>query len=138
MYRHVCDFDYYSFMAWDEKQEAQVREALALVQFRDGEELGQIKMFGGLCFTLNGKMMVGVGKGEIMVRASDEVLTEGLGNGRLKPMDFTGKPLRNFAYVAAADSLSEQELALWIESSADFVRSQPAKKAKKPKARTKV
>ena len=120
-------------MAWDEKQEVQIREALELVKFRDGEELGQIKMFGGLCFTLNKKMMVGVGKGEIMIRLKSGLLEEAMADGRIKPMDFTGKPLKNFAYLSNPTQMKVAELAELIERSAEFVRDEMMGKTKKKK-----
>lgn len=80
-------------------------------------------MFGGLCFTLNGKMLVGLAKdGRIVVRLSSSELGQALAAGRAEPMDFTGKPMKNFAYVSAQEFERPGELAAWIEQSARYVR----------------
>lgn len=120
-------------MAWDPGQEAQIRAGLEHFQALPGEVVGEKKMFGGLCFTLNDKMLVGVGKGEIMVRATNEDMAKGLQSGELKEMDFTGKPLKNFAYLAHAEDLSAEEFGVWIDRSAGFLREIMFKKGTKKK-----
>jgi TfoX/Sxy family transcriptional regulator of competence genes len=88
-------------------------------------------MFGGLCFTLNGKMLAGTGKDRLMVRLSDDDLRQTLESGAADPMDFTGKPLRNFAYIREGHYESDEALLEWISKSADFVRRQPDKPVKR-------
>ena len=54
-------------MAFDENLAARIRKAL--VRKKGIEEK---KMFGGICFMLNGNMLVGVWKDSLIVRLSDE------------------------------------------------------------------
>ncbi len=117
-------------MAFDELQADRVRDAVSQLPFDRADEIGEIKMFGGLCFTLNGKMLAGVGKERVMLRLSDEDFDLALGDGHVDPMDFTGKPMSNFAYLAPAEETSSDRLALWVRKSYDFVKTLPAKKPK--------
>ena len=109
-------------MAFDPDTVERVRLVLERLPLRADEATGEIRMFGGLCFTLNGKMLVGIGKGRIMVRLDSEELGAALADGNATPMDFTGKPLRNFAYLTESAAASDGDLLRWIEKSADFVR----------------
>lgn len=111
-----------------------VRAVLPLLRLRDNESLGETKMFGGLCFTLNGKMLVGIDKGgRIVVRISDTDFERELTAGRVSPMDFTGRPLRNFAFVPTSSFETDDELVTWISSSADYVRAYMLTKGKEKK-----
>lgn len=115
-------------MAYDEDTADRIRGLLGQLCLRPEDVLGEIKMFGGLCFTLNGKMLTGVGKGRIMVRMASEALEDALAEGFADPMDFTGKPLANFAYLTEKASGTDEGLLEWIEKSEAFVRSQGKKK----------
>ena len=54
-------------MAYDEELAERVRAALD-----DVEGVAEIKMFGGLCFTVGGNMAVGVSHDDLLVRMSPE------------------------------------------------------------------
>lgn len=121
-------------MPYDPGMEAHIREALARFPLKDGEALDAKKMFGGLCFMLNGKMFVGLtGNDHIMVRLSTEDYARELAAGNVAPMDFSGRPLKNFAYLT-----NEDELDGWIARSAEFVRASMFDKPKRkaPSRRT--
>lgn len=109
-------------MAYDTDLADRIRSVIPALKLAEGEIIGEKKMFGGLCFTLNGKMLVGVGKGELMIRLSHSEFQEELAAGNVKPMDFTGKPLKGFAYVEIEAYSSDAELLRWIDRSAVFVR----------------
>lgn len=118
-------------MPHDEALADRIRTVLAGFPLKEGEELGEIKMFGGLCFCINRKMLIGVGKGKLMVRLGNEHIQEALAAEKIVPMDFTGKPLRNFAYVREGGYQSDEDLRAWVEHSAKFVREHMLPKAKK-------
>ena len=44
-----------------------------------------------------------------------------------RPMDFTGKPMKGFVYVAPEGFESNEELMSWVQLSLDFVISLPPK-----------
>lgn len=109
-------------MPYDETMAERIRLALTSFPLRPGEEVGEIKMFGGLCFTLGRKMFVGVTGDKAMIRLADDEMAAALDARKVTPMDFTGKPMRNFAYLTQAESASPHRLLPWIERSAEYVR----------------
>lgn len=122
-------------MAYDLELAERLRRVLPFLELASGEEIGETKMFGGLCFTLNGKMLVGVDKGRLVVRLDDDDYSREFAAGRALPMDFTGRPLRNFAFVGTELPEEDSEILEWATMSAKFVRAhmlgKPAKKRKK-------
>jgi TfoX/Sxy family transcriptional regulator of competence genes len=114
---------------YDEELAARVRVALG-----DVSAVTEIKMFGGLCFTVRGHMAVGVMKdGGLLVRVDpedDRALTEpGAG-----PMDFTGKPMRGFLLVDPAAVRTQRSLRRWVDRGVTFASSLPPKRPKAKKA----
>lgn len=79
-------------------------------------------MFGGTCITLNGKMLSGVEKDRIVIRVTDSELELGLENGTLVPMDLTGRPMRNFAFLTERSMADDESILRWIQHSAQYVR----------------
>ena len=57
------------------------------------------RMFGGLCFMLNGNMLCGVHKNGGMFRVGKELEAEALAFEGARPMDFTGRPMAGFIDV---------------------------------------
>lgn len=80
------------------------------------------RMFGGVCFLLNGHMLVCPLKdGGLMVRVGPEGLSEALAQPGAEPMTMTGRTMRGFV-VVSGDALEEDEaLADWIERARAFV-----------------
>lgn len=111
-------------MAYDEELADRVREVLAL---RDG--LSERKMFGGIAFMIGGNMACGVLGSELMVRMSAEEAEAALADEHVRPMDFTGKPLRGMVYVGAEGIAADEDLADWVEAGADHAASLPAKRS---------
>ena len=97
-------------MAYDEALAGRIREIL-------GKSRGvtEKKMFGGLCFLLNGSMIGGVLKDQLVVKIGRQA-HEKLGNPRhVRPFDFTGKPMMGIVYVAPQGLKSRKDLAKWLE-----------------------
>ncbi|HEX5322202.1 MAG TPA: TfoX/Sxy family protein [Capsulimonadaceae bacterium] len=109
-------------MSYDEEQAEKIRRTLKRLPLDQGEELSERKMFGGLCFLLNGKMLMGVGKDRIMLRLDANEYQNALRAGFVTPMDFTGKPLANFAYLSPSVCVSDDRLLEWAQKSLRFVR----------------
>ena len=85
------------------------------------------KMFGGLCFMVNGNMACGIVKNELMVRVGKDAWEDTLALPNARPMDFTGKPLTGFVYVGVAGLKTDAGLKAWVERGAMHARSLPAK-----------
>jgi TfoX/Sxy family transcriptional regulator of competence genes len=91
---------------------------------------GEIRMFGGICFTLNGNMMVGTMKGgELLVRVGDDQEAEALAKPGARRMDFTGREMKGFIMVAA-EELHDDALREWISMASAYVGALPPKRKK--------
>lgn len=117
-------------MPFDTNLAEKVRAALRDLPLEKGDVLAEKNMFGGLCFTLNGKMLMGVAKSDIMVRLETAQFETAFKEGRVRPMDFTGKALANFAYLSEPETESNEELLEWAKKSMAFVREHMLKPAK--------
>lgn len=72
-------------------------------------------MFGGIAFLYKGKMTVGIVKDDLMVRIKPEHMAATLKMPHVKPMAFTGKPMKEFVFVGPDGYTSEEELQQWLE-----------------------
>lgn len=95
-------------MAYDEAFAERIRQT---VGGRAG--VTEKKMFGGLAFLLDGKMFCGIAKDELVVRVGAARYEEALRRPHVRPMDFTGRPMRGYVYVGAQGRRGD-ELAGWI------------------------
>ncbi len=109
-------------MALDAELVQRVRRALA------GQTgVGERRMFGGVCFTIGGHMACGVQGGELVVRVGPEHHASALAERHARPMDFTGKPMKGFVYVAPAGFSDARQLRKWLRRGVRFARSLPPK-----------
>jgi len=113
-------------MPFDEQLAVRVRKALS-----DKGRIEEKSMFGGLTFMLDGKMCVGVEKARLMVRVDPEHHPALLKRPGASPMDFTGRPMKGYLFVQAKAVGDAKSLKFWIDESTEFVRTVPAKKARK-------
>ena len=109
-------------MAYDEGLSQRIRELLT-----DAPAVDEKKMFGGLAFMVNGNMAVGVTGSELMVRVGADNYESALAEPHVRPMDFTGKPLRGFVYVDAKGYETDAGLEKWVSRAVDFVLTLPSK-----------
>jgi hypothetical protein len=96
-------------MAYDEQLATRIRRALA---GRPG--ITERKMFGGLAFLSRGRMCCGIVGSDLMVRAPMDVFDELLRRRHVRPMDFTGKPLRGFLFVSPPGFRTARALQIWL------------------------
>lgn len=95
------------------------------------------RMFGGVCFTLSGKMCCGVVGSELMVRVGPDAHADALRQPHARPMDFTGRPMRGFVYVAPPGFHSDAALARWVSRAVQFVSTLEPDRASTPRTRRK-
>ena len=76
-------------MAYDEDLAERIMGHLANLPHLD-----QRKMFGGLSFMIQGNLCCGVIKTELCVRIGADAYDAALERPHVRPMDFTGKPMR--------------------------------------------
>lgn len=110
-------------MAYDEALADRVRILLA-----PREGVSERKMFGGLAFMINRNMACGVLGDELMVRLDYDDADRALAEEHVRPMDFTGKPLRGMVYVGTEGIAADAELASWVDAGADHAASLPPKR----------
>jgi len=84
-------------------------------------------MFGGIAFMLAGNMAVGVMGEDLMVRLDPVDAEKALREPHTRPMDFTGKPMKNMVYVDPQGTASDEDLGAWVEAGAAFAASLPPK-----------
>lgn len=89
-------------------------------------------MFGGIAFMVGGHMCVGIVGDTLMVRLAADEAAALLSRPHVRPMDFTGRPMKGFLYVDAPGLKTARQLATWIERAIAFGATLPAKK---PRAR---
>lgn len=88
----------------------------------------QKEMFGGICFLVNGNMCCGVERDKLVVRVGPEPYEQLLQRRHVKPMDFTGRPLRGFIYVMPEGLRGQEALKSWLEWGLRYAGSLPAKR----------
>jgi TfoX/Sxy family transcriptional regulator of competence genes len=109
-------------VAYDESLAGRVRDVLALEP-----DLAERKMFGGLAFLLRGNMCCGIVGDKLMVRVGAEGHDRALAAPHVRPMDFTGRPMKGMVYVGRDGIAGDAELRHWVERGADYARSLPPK-----------
>jgi len=82
------------------------------------------RMFGGICWLLEGHMLCGVERGRYMFRVGIAAETQALARPGVSPMDFTGRPMRGFVWVEAA-AASGPSLQHWIELASKYIGTLP-------------
>ncbi len=110
-------------MAYNEELAQRVRDVL----IGRGESPQERKMFGGLCFMIQGHMCCGIVKEELMVRVGPEQYEEAHTKKGGRPMDFTGRPLKGMVYVGQEGFRGAKALGQWVDRGLSFVHELPPK-----------
>ncbi|MDH5536847.1 MAG: TfoX/Sxy family protein [Betaproteobacteria bacterium] len=115
-------------MAYDEALATRVR---CLLKTR--KQISEKRMFGGLAFMLGDKMCCGVLKDDFVARIGTAAYEAALAEPHVRPMDFTGRPLKGYVYVGPQATRSDSSLKAWVDRSVAFTssllnRTKPRKK----------
>ena len=103
---------------------ARLRQALSKKR-----NIGEKRMFGGVCFLLRGNMICGTGKTDFMFRVGKDQDAEALARPGARPMDFTGKAMKGFVWVSPK-ACDARALQRWIALAENYVGKLPAKSKK--------
>jgi TfoX/Sxy family transcriptional regulator of competence genes len=114
---------------YDEKTADRIRTLLG-----DRTDVVEKRMFGGLCFMVNGQMCCGLTKTAFMVRVGKDAYDDALSQPHARPMDFTGRPLTGMVYVDPAGYRTAAALAKWIRRGVALVTSHPTPRKRRPAA----
>jgi TfoX/Sxy family transcriptional regulator of competence genes len=117
-------------MSYDEKLAARVRKLLST---RD--DVVEKRMFGGLCFMVNGAMCCGLTQSDFMVRVGAAQYEDALAQPHARPMDFTGRPLKGMVFVAPEGLREDADLRAWVRRGIAFVSGDTKSKGMRPKSR---
>ena len=109
-------------MAYDEQLAGRMQKLLA-----KRKNVVEKRMFGGIAFMLRGNMCCGIVKDTLMLRVGPDQYEKLLRKPHARPMDFTGRPLKGFLYVAPEGIRTEAALRHWVQHALDFVATLPAK-----------
>src|SRR6516164_754139 len=119
-------------MASDEDLAERVRAALAGIG-----AVREVRMFGGLCFTLNGNMVAGASKRGLLLRVGKDRHGEALARPGARPMEMRGQPVEGYVYVDPPP-LDPQALRDWLDLAVAFVDTLPPKLSPSKSRRTKT
>jgi TfoX/Sxy family transcriptional regulator of competence genes len=95
------------------------------------DALEKKKMFGGICYLINGNMCFGIWKDNLVVRMSPELAVEKLKNQSVKEFDVTGKPMKGWVMVGKDAWQHTKELVSWLDIGKSFALALPMKVKKK-------
>ena len=109
-------------MAYDESLARRIRDALTRKK-----GVVEKRMFGGVCFLLNGNMLVGVWKTFLIARLGPDQGDEALLESHVKKMDITGKPMKGWIMVEPEGVEDDDQLKGWIQQAMKFVGKLPGK-----------
>ena len=109
-------------MAFDEILAARIRDAL-----NRKKNIEEKKMFGCICFFINGNALAGVWKDSLIVRVGPDSYEEALLEMHVKEFDITGGPMKGWVLVEPESIEDDDQLKGWIERATEFVETLPGK-----------
>jgi hypothetical protein len=109
-------------MPYDEQLAVRIREV-----FRGRRDVSERKMFGGVAFMYRTRMCCGVVGNDLVVRIAADEFAAAMRRKHVRPMDFTGKPMRGFVYVSRAGLRTTAVLRSWVACGERFVQQASAK-----------
>ena len=125
-------------MAYDDELAKRIRQV-----FGARTDIAERKMFGGLAFLLRGRMCCGIVGSDLMVRVADTEFEMVMRGRHVRPMDFTGRPLRGFVYVSPPGFRTAAALRNWLSrgervAQEKAVRPTARSHARNPRSTTRV
>ena len=114
--------DHGQIMAYNERLADSVRAVLITEP-----GVSEKRMFGGLTFLVDRHTCCGIVGDELMVRVGPRHYAAALARRHAREMDFTGRPLKGYVYVAREGLRTRQAVRSWVERGVTFARSLPPK-----------
>jgi hypothetical protein len=85
------------------------------------------KMFGGVCYLINGNMACGVVDTRMIVRSGPEGYLDDLNRPHTRPFDYTGKPMRGWLMVDIEGLDTPDALQYWVDRALAYASRLPPK-----------
>ena len=126
-------------MAYDEYQADRIHQILT----DRGANYFAKKMFSGLVFMVNEKMLCGVHYDKkketdlLMARIGDDAFEKHKDRTGCQPMDFTGRVMKGYVFITPDGYDLDEDLEFWINLCLDFNPFAKASKKKKKKPKEK-
>jgi hypothetical protein len=112
-------------MTYDEGLADRIRAAVEAAAGPDGYR--EIKMFGGLCWTVNTHMAVGTGDRDVMVYVGKDGVDDALELGARRAT-MGQRTMGGVVLVAEADVPDAAALEAWVGPAVERARAKPPKK----------
>jgi hypothetical protein len=94
---------------------------------------GVLKMFGGICYTVDEKMCIGIANDDLMARVGPDNYESSLKKKGARKMDFTGKPMVGYVFVNPKGIEKDSELTDWVNLCLEYnPLAKSSKRSKKP------
>jgi hypothetical protein len=111
-------------MALDENLADRMRAVLA-----ETGAVREVRMFGGLCFMLNGNMVAGTSRRGLLVRVGKDRHAEALARPGARPMEMSGRPVEGYIFIDPPPP-DERRLRDSLDLAVTFVNTLPPKLSK--------
>ena len=113
-------------MAYDGRLAERIRRV-----FEERRDIAERKMFGGLAFLYRGRMCCGIVGTDLMVRVAADEFDAVMRGRHVRPMDFTGKPLRGFVYASPPGFRTAVALRTWLSRGERVAKEKAAAPSKR-------
>lgn len=111
-------------MAYNEEIDQRIRAVLT----KWPKKTDHKKMFGGVCYLLDGNMVGGVYKDYLILRLGEERAREALKEPHVRVFDITGRPMKGWVMVGGQGFAEKAALSDWLDQARSFVATLPPKK----------
>lgn len=105
-------------MAYDPGLAQRVREIL-----EEQTLFNEKKMFGGICYLVNGNMACGILNDDLIVRVGPKKYEDFLKLPDARKFDITGKPMKGWVMVSFKGYESDKDLIKWVKRGLTFAAS---------------
>jgi hypothetical protein len=109
-------------MAFDKALAGRIRDTLTRKK-----SVEERKMFGCICFLINGNALVGVWKDSLIARVGPDEYEDALTEPHVREFDITGRPMKGWVVVGPEGVRGDDQLTDWIQRAVKFVGKLPAK-----------
>ena len=109
-------------MAYDEYLADRIRQTL----HDKKTHFTELKMMGGLCFQVDGKMLCGIhidkkyGASLLMARIGESAYENEINKDVCLPMNFTGRPMKGYIFVSPEGFDTDDDLSYWMDACLAF------------------
>src|SRR4029079_8112887 len=104
-------------MAFDASLAERIRTALARKK-----NIDEKKMFGCICFFINGNALAGVWEDRLIARVGPDEGGAALQAPHVRAVDITRRPMRNWVAVEPEGVEDDEALKDWIQQAVKFVK----------------